>query len=352
MLALGGLVLIALLTQGLARLGLALEQSGAAWAYLKAVLLSAPQIIQLILPLTVFAACAFAANQSLVDQEAIVARAVGQGPWALAAPALRIAVICALAQLAIGLFAQPAAFSELRRTILGARAGLVGALVEPGAFVSPAPGLAIYAREQTGTRLEGVFLSDARPGAVPSLHRAESGLLLTVKGAPILVLFDGETRRFLPDGSIDTVKFGQNRVPLDDFGLADFDVLFKASDRFAVDLLAPDLDHYWNAQNRDALAAEGHARLSGPLWCLAMAMLAVLAILGAEPSRTGYGQRIAVAALAAVTMRAFAFALQSFAGEVRFANALQYAAPLFCLGGFALLYWSAAPRRRRRAIAA
>ena len=76
------------------------------------------------------------------------------------------------------------------------------------------------------------------------------------------------------------------------------------------------------------MAAEGHARLSTPLYNIAFVLLGLASVLGGTFSRLGYAKRIAIYAVTGVLIRIVGFAIQAACAEAAILNVLQYAIPL------------------------
>ena len=80
------------------------------------------------------------------------------------------------------------------------------------------------------------------------------------------------------------------------------------------------------------MLAEGHARLSSPLYNIAFMAMALAAILGGGYDRMGYGRRIAWAGAAAAITRILGFIVQAASESHAWLNLLQYAIPLAAMG--------------------
>jgi lipopolysaccharide export system permease protein len=75
------------------------------------------------------------------------------------------------------------------------------------------------------------------------------------------------------------------------------------------------------------MLAEAHSRLAAPLYIVAFMTLALAAVIGGAFSRSGYGARIAVVAVAALATRMVGFAVLSSSASNPRLNVLQYAVP-------------------------
>jgi lipopolysaccharide export system permease protein len=67
----------------------------------------------------------------------------------------------------------------------------------------------------------------------------------------------------------------------------------------------------WEQKNRVELLAEGHSRLAGPLYNIALMAMALAAVIGGQFSRMGYGKRIATVGAAAAVVRIVGFGVQA-----------------------------------------
>lgn len=346
----GGLVLIALLTQGLSQTELILKNHQSLTTYLWVSAMAAPQIVALLLPIALFFAICWALNRTHRDNEIVVVQASGMSNRSVAAPVMRLATLAALVHLVLNLWIQPAGYREMRKTVANASADLAATLVKEGAFSSPESGLTTFARLVNGNHLTDLLVSDSRDPKKITTYIAKTGTIATLEGKPIIVMNDGHVERLNDRGSLEMVKFSQSNFELATFVDDSKAVILKDSDRYLPELFFPDLSNYNDRRNVRSYLAEGHARIAGPLLDIAMALIAVYAVLGGDFSRRGYSKRIAVASAVAITLRLFAFGAQSTAGKTPSLNFLQYAVPLTAIIVVALLFFvkPALLRARRR----
>lgn len=329
----GGLALIALVTQGLSQtqIDLIVENHQSLFTYIWITLLATPQIVSILLPIAVFVAVAGALNNAHRDNEIVVAQASGLSNWGIAAPVIRLAALAAIAHLAINLWVQPAAYRELRRSIAGASSDLATSLVKAGAFITQANGLTIFAREVNGSELRGLLVSDARDPKGVTDYIAKTGVLAQQEGAPVIIMRSGLIQQLNEDRSLQTLKFEQSPFDLAPFVGDEKSVILKESDRFLPELFHPDLTNFYDYKNVGKLRAEGHARLAAPLLDIAMAMIALLSVLGGSFSRRGYSLRIGFGFAGAILLRLLAFSATSFSGDNRSLNFVQYVVPVLAI---------------------
>ena len=186
----GGLVMMALLAQGLSRTDLILENRQSALTYFYIVMLGSPQVVALLTPLAIFVGAVWSLNRIHKDSEIVVAQAAGMTRWQVASPILRLALMGAVMHLAVNLWVQPAAQRTLREAVAVARADLAAALIRPGQFTTNGERLTFYAREQVGGELRGVMISDMTDPAFPTDILARTAALVSVDGKPTLLLRD------------------------------------------------------------------------------------------------------------------------------------------------------------------
>ncbi|MEL6258321.1 MAG: LptF/LptG family permease, partial [Pseudomonadota bacterium] len=295
----GGLVLLALLAQALSRTDLIVENGQSALIFLKVVALGAPQVVSLVLPMALFVAAIWSLNRIHRDGEIVVVQAVGMTSWAVASPVFRLAAMAALAHLAINLWVQPAAQTEMRATLAAAKADLVSSLIREGRF-NQTGDLTFFARERDARDLRDVYISDLSDPQDPIDYIASTAQVTTVNGAPTLILVDGHVLQNDEFGELSVLDFDRYAFDLGAFAAEQGEVFLKASDRTLDRLLFSDEKSFFDVQNRERFLAEAHNRLSGPLLNFVMAMLAVIAIFGGDFNRQGYGRRIMYGAVAAL----------------------------------------------------
>lgn len=348
----GGLTLLAILAQGLSRTDLIIENRQSALTYFYVVILGAPQIIALLTPLALFIAAVWSLNRIHRDSEIVVAQAASMSRWQIASPVIRLAVMAAILHLLIGLFVQPTAQRQLRETVSDARADLAASLIRPGQFTQASEQLTFFARESRGGELRGILISDARDPERPVDYLAQSGTTIEVDGRPAIVMRNGQIHDLDENESLSILDFEQYTFDLSPFLREEGEVILKSSDRYLYELFFVDRKNYMEVQNADAFLAEAHARLTTPLLNIAMALIAIVAVIGGDFSRHGYSRRITLATVGALVLVIAQLSVQSAAADDPALNVAQYVLPLGTIG---ILCWQAfrTPRpsggvRRRR----
>ena len=335
----GGLVMMALLAQGLSRTDVILENRQSALTYFYIVLLSSPQVIALLTPLAIFVGAVWSLNRIPTDSEIVVAQAAGMTRWQVASPIFRLALMCAVMHLAVNLWVQPLAQRNMREAVAVARADLAAALIRPGQFTTNGERLTFYAREQVGGELRGVMISDMTDPDYPTDILARTAALVTVEGRPTLVLRDALSQQLDANQQLSILEFDQYMFDLTDFMKEDSELILKASDKFLHELFFVDRKDYFQNKDADTFLAEAHSRLTTPLLNIVMALLAIVAVLGGDFSRQGYAKRIGLATGGATFMLVVQLGLQSAAADDPALNVAQWAVPLVVIGGLSWVYF-------------
>lgn len=342
---LGALAAIAILTQGLNRLDIIVDNRQSAMAFVWVTLLATPQLISLILPLAVFFAVAFAINRMHTESETTVLYAAGFSAWRLAQPVIMLACMAAVAHLWVTTVIQPASSTEMRETIYDIRADVASSLVREGDYTFPAEGLTMYARERApGGEMRDLFVHDARQRPAVT-YTARTGLITMANGVPQLVMIEGQIQRQSETGAVETLDFDRYPLILNELVDGETDLVLKPGDRTLAQLFFPDPTNHFDQRNVDRLTAEGHYRLAAPLLNIALAMIALAGLLGGEFSRQGYLGRLLWASGVALLVRLLALGLQAAAVDEPALNVAQYAFPLLVSAGAATLLIRAGRRK-------
>ncbi len=345
----GGLALIAILTQGLSQIQDTIVQNRSSMlTFLWASLLATPQIIALLMPIALFIATAAALNVAHRENEVVVAQASGMSNWQVASPVLRLAVLAAILHLGLNLWVQPSASRELRTTLTAASTDLASSLVREGTFMTHNDGLTTFAGNMEGSEITFLVANDSRNPNNEVTYIAKSAFLSELEGKPALILRDGIRQSVRANGATESLTFQQSPLELGAFVNDQKAVILEESDRYLPELFYPDMTNHYDNANVDMLAAEGHARLATPLLNIAMAMLAILAVLGGDFSRRGYAQRIAIASGVALLVRLAAFGATSSAAKDPELNIVQYLLPIFVIAVVSFFYFIQPILKRRR----
>ena len=329
LLATAALLAVAVLSQSLTSLDYLVNQRQSTLVFLKIIVLSMPQLTNLILPIAVFVAALVALNRLHTEQEIVVCFAGGMSRWRVISPAIRLASTLAFLMLLMNLWVQPVAYRALREVLTQIRTDLAATLVREGEFTEPVPGLTVYAQSvDSKGEMHNLFIHQTKDDGSATTYMANTGHIVQRQGGAVLLLRDGSTQAFSPRGVLNYLTFNEYPFQLGQLNNTDELVHYKPSDRYLHELFFPDLQQAWEQKNRKGLLAEGHARLATPLYNIAFMAMALSAILGGGFSRLGYARRIAFVGATAALVRIAGFVAQSASEGDVWLNVLQYAIPL------------------------
>lgn len=346
LLATAALSAVALLSQSLSALDVLVDQRQSPWIFAKITLLAMPQLIALILPVAILVAGLVALNRLHTEQEIVICFAGGMSRWRVISPAIRLACVVAIVSLIITLWIQPLCFRMLRETLDAVRTDLAAALVKPGQFTHPAPGVTVYVQSADDAGgLHNIFIDIENGHGRDITITAREGRIAKRGGAPVLVMRQGATEEFSPIGVLNFLSFDEYVFDLRSLASPDHSVQYKLSDRFPHELFAPDTRGAWERANRTKMLAEGHSRIASPLYDIAFMAIALAAVIGGPFSRMGYGARIAAAGTAALLVRTLGVGVQSAAAGMPSLNAAQYLTPLAAAAVAALILFGPPARR-------
>lgn len=347
----GGLALIALLTQGLSQIQDTIVQNRQSMlAFLWVSVLATPQIIALLMPIALFIATAAALNVSHRENEIVVAQASGLTNWQVASPVLRLATLAAILHLGMNLWIAPTASRELRTTLTTASTNLASSLVREGTFMTYSDGLTTFAGNVNNSEITFLVANDSRNPKNEVTYIAKSAFVTEIEGKPALVLRDGQRQTVRPNGALESLTFQQSPLELGAFVNDQKAVILEESDRYLPELFFPDMTNHYDNRNADSLLAEGHARIATPLLNIAMAMIAIFAVLGGDFSRRGYARRIAIASGAALVLRLAGFWATSAASKEPSLNVMQYGLPIFVILLIGFMFFIQPILKRRRIV--
>ncbi|TAJ55519.1 LptF/LptG family permease [Brevundimonas sp.] len=339
---------IGILSQSLDQLEVIVERGQSVWVMVKLTLLAVPQLLAVIIPIGLFVGALIALTRLQREQELTAVFASGVTRWAAIRPAVRIAVIAALLTLAVTTVGQPWAQRQARAEAFAVRTDLAALLVEEGEFVQGPKGLTVYVQqiEQNGL-LKNLFVYLEDGDKVTTWDAAEARFS-RIDGQPYLTLLNGSWQRYSSRGVLEYLSFGRQDVPLAQYTEVTERVRYKPSDLYLTQLFNPSPQDLERVGSAGELRAEGHSRLSAPLYALMAMAMALAAIMGGQFSRTGYGLRTAKAAGVFLIVRIAGYGVVSASAWNGWLNIFQYLLPIVATAiALRLLFRALKPRRRR-----
>ncbi len=340
---------IGILSQSLDQLEIIVERGQSVWVMLKLTLLAVPQLLAVILPIGLFVGALIALTRLQREQELTAVFASGVTRWSAIRPAARLAAIVAVATLIITTIVQPWAQRTVRAEAFAIRSDIAALLVEEGEFVEGPDGLTVYVQqiEQNGL-LKNLFIYLPSGSEVTTWDAAEARFE-RIDGAPMLTMLNGSTTRYSSRGVLTYGSFDRNVFDLSPYVDTTERPRYKPADLYLTQLFDPSPQDIQTVGSRGELTAEGHSRLSAPLYALMAMAMALAAIMGGQFSRTGYSMRIAKAAAAFLIARVFGYGIVAASAWNGWLNILQYLLPIVATAiALRLLFRALKPRSSRR----
>ena len=257
----------------------------------------------------------------------IVIWATGFSQWSVAGPILAIAVAATFACLGLNLIVMPAGMRQMKDRVFEIRTELINTFVREGAFTTPLPGLTVYVSEANpGGDLRGILIHDDRSKKATVTYMAQRGLLANTVQGLRLIMFKGNVQ-WVEDGpdKLKMLDFEKYTFDLGQYDKSRRNAPRDVSERYLNELLNPEAAA--NEDQRRKYFADAHGRLSSPLYCIVLALIAALALLGGGFNRRGYGGRIALAMGALLIARVPGFLFQQMTSATPSAAVLMYAWP-------------------------
>jgi lipopolysaccharide export system permease protein len=309
-----GLTSLIWLTQSLRFIELVVNRGLSMLVFMQLTGLLIPSFIAVILPITTYVVIQFIYQRLAGDREVTVMRAAGLSPFALARPALAVAVLAMIAGYWLNLSMVPSTLKSFREFQWEIRNKVAAFLLQEGVFTSISDKLVVYIRTRTPDgSLRGILVDDARDPAVHSTILAESGQLIEGNHGPRVLMFNGSRQEIdHQTGRLNILTFSENELDLAD-----------ASDREAErpadmsEVGISELLHPHPAFDRDIpkWIAEGHKRLAGPLASISYALLALVSVLTGSFQRHGGFLRPFVSVLAVVLLVALGLTIDGLAAR-------------------------------------
>ncbi|MDT0681969.1 LPS export ABC transporter permease LptF [Roseicyclus sp. F158] len=267
--------------------------------FLTFTILTLPNVIRLVLPISAFVAAVYVTNRLTTESELVVAQATGLSPARMARAVMAFGLLVALLMAVLVHVLVPASRTQLSEREDEIAANVTARLLKEGQFLHPADGITFYVREITpDAELRDVFLSDARDEGQGTVYLAERAYLArSEEDRPRLVMFDGQAQ------TLDEAT-GRLRVTrFEDFAY-DVSTLMDGGGSSRRDVREFPTTSLFAPSEADLAAArrdvadfryEGHLRMVAPFTPLIAALLGYSALMLGGFSRFGVWRQIGLA---------------------------------------------------------
>ena len=323
-----------------------------ALVFLEFTALTLPNVISLVLPMSVFAGAVYVTNRLSSESELVVMQATGFSPWRLARPVVYYGILVGVMMSVLTHLLVPISLGVMKDRENEIANNLTARLLSEGTFLHPSDGVTFYIREITPEgALQDVFLSDRRNPDREMTYTATRAYLISDDGAVKLVMVDGMAQSFAPtDQRLFSTLFedfaydisglmGEQNTQLR--GIRHSTTWELIGDLRGVGIVRPN-DH-------GRIVEEIHSRVNQAFLCIVSALIGFSTLLIGQFSRFGVWRQIVAALVLLVVVKLV---------EGLVTDAVRSDAELWPLvygpsvTGAAisavLLYWAARPKTRRK----
>ena len=307
-----------------------------------------PGFLTIVLPIATVAAILAVYNKLLNDSELVVMRASGVSQWSVAAPGIALALCVTAISFPLYLYVTPLMYSQFKAQQFSYRNAFGSVLLQERQFNTPSDHFTVYIRKREGPgELRGIFAHDARDPEKPITYLAERGTATQTDQGMRVVMFNGSQQLIDREtGRLTLFYFDQYSLDLGILNQTNEVRWIEPQERFLPDLLHPGdsaNDQFYSTQ----LIAEGHRRLTAPLYILAYALVGLAALLIGDFNRRGQTVRILAAISIIVILQLAGLSLFNLSRKVLAIVPLTYALPILTVAVTAFLLF-----RERRTTAA
>jgi len=318
-----------------------------ALVFLEFSLLTLPNVIRMVLPISAFVATVYVANRLMSESELVVMQATGFSAFRLARPVMFFGLIVALMMLILMNVLVPLSRTVLADRTAEVRDSLVSQFLREGEFLHPVEGVTLYIREiAPNGELGGLFLQDDR-GPEQVVYTATNAFMVRTETGPKLVMVDGMAQT-LEGGRLALTRFADFTYDIGAMLEPATRSPRRMNELSTLELLNPTDAAMTEAKSdRAEMIFEGHDRLGQPFLGLAASLIGFAALLLGAFSRFGLWRQILFAVVLLILVQLINTISGSAGPRAAAGWLLAYAAPLVgCIMGTTMLWWSQRPRRR------
>ncbi|MEH6476164.1 MAG: LPS export ABC transporter permease LptF [Sneathiella sp.] len=271
-----------------------------------------PGILKYTLLLGLFFGTLFAFNRLYTESELVVMWSAGLSKWALAKPALYLALIVSILLYAFGFFLTPYGIRTVKELRHEWRESLASVVLREGVFNSLSKSVTVYIREKTQSgKLIGILVHDERNLEKPVTYMAQEGAFITTQDGPRFVMKNGNLQEVRKDqAKLSILYFDNYTLDISQFEKKKTAFWLKPEARYFSELVWPE-DSDINRRNAGKLRKELHTRLILPFYAFALVYIAIAGVLSGEFSRRGRAKNLMIAGVSGVGLLIGAMALFS-----------------------------------------
>jgi lipopolysaccharide export system permease protein len=311
------LTLVIWLTQSLKFLDLIANSDAPIGIFFKLVALTLPRFLEIILPASLVCSLIFTYYKCIQDNELVVLRACGFDQYALARPAIILALGVTFVMYGFSLYLAPKSYAQMQQLRQNLQTQYSSFLLREGVFNTFGKNLTVYlrARDKDNGDLLGIVIHDTRASEkTAATVTAKRGRIVMNGDTPSIEVIDGLRQSIdAKTGQESRLYFARYAIEIKGVDNAPGTRWREASERTFIELLSPDMNNPRDVQNRSLFLVEAQIRLLSPLNTLGFCLVGLCFILLGPFNRRGHANKVMGASLSIVLLQASFLALASAA---------------------------------------
>ncbi len=290
-------------------------------------------------PVSLFIAVAFVYYRLTMDSELVIMQNAGIGRLQLARPALLVAAAMVAIGYLVSLYLLPLAYRDYRDLKFQVSNNYSSVLIEEGVFSQMVPGVTVFVRQRDPDgALKGILVHDNRRPDRPVTAMAERGVLIPGDNGPRMVMVRGQRQERRADRNVARLQFDRYEMQFTTRSKSGFGRWQSPHEQFLHHLFDPP-EAVGGMSRYHQFRMEGHDRLTAPLMNLALPLVALALLLGAEFNRRGHMVRILVAVAVIAGLEVSMMGLKSLGRRIPELAPLIYLCPLATISVCFLSLW-------------
>jgi len=279
------LTLIIWLTQSLKSIDVVINHGASLGDLIMLVSLLLPDILMILLPISLFLASLIVLNRLITDHEILVMNTVGLSPFQISRPFILMASLVSATLFSISLYFLPISFHQFKNLQFSFNNQYKAALIQEGEFINFSK-VTLYVQDKDlDGEVRGVFIFDNRNPDFPVTFTAASGQIMEGEHGPRILLFDGT--RQAKDQRTTGMTFLTFQEYIHEFKQPEkmtHDRIKKPSECFIWELFNPDLAPD-QIEMIHRMRVEGHQRIITPLLPIIFILIGLTFILHTPHTR-------------------------------------------------------------------
>jgi lipopolysaccharide export system permease protein len=337
------------LNQALRIIDLIVENNQSGLVFLELSVLLLPRILEVVVPVSAFAAAVFLTNRLYSESELVVMMGSGRGPVQLIRPFFIFGMGSFLLMSLVTHFLIPLAVGRMQDRRLEIQREFIAQIIVEGEFVSPGDGITFFFGSTAASgELRDILINDASNPSVTVTHTARKGQIVQGDDGPKLVLFEGLIQQYsAADKNLSTVEFDTLSYDLTQFAKNVTKRRTMLSERPTSEVIRRGSDTMKADPGQSgAFLAEGHGRIVKALLSLIVPVMGAAVLMAGSFQRTGFFFRIALAIGIMVALNSLTGLTQSRVIAAPDKWPILYLPPLLGLVIAGLLLWVGTGRWR------